>query len=96
MHTTVPTFTGIPSLPRVCGKVVQEYQLPSLLDELTVLVEYAAHASHQLAAVQSRLEDDLVATLGIRANVELKAPGELERTQFKAQRVIDERSLYDA
>ena len=46
--------------------------------------------------MQSQLENDLVATLGIRANVELKAPGELERTQFKAQRVIDERSLYDA
>jgi phenylacetate-CoA ligase len=67
-----------------------------VMDELTVLAEYAADVSDQLPAVKARLEADLIATLGIRANVELKAPGELERTQFKAKRVIDERSLHDA
>jgi phenylacetate-CoA ligase len=67
-----------------------------VMDELTVLAEYAEDVSEQLPAVKARLEADLIATLGIRANVELKAPGELERTQFKAKRVIDERSLHDA
>ena len=67
-----------------------------VMDELTVLAEYAANAGDQLDTVRSRLESNLVATLGIRANVELKAPGELERTQFKAQRVIDERTLHQA
>jgi phenylacetate-CoA ligase len=92
--------SAVENVVRGHGELTGEFRMvvtrERVMDELTVLVEYAAHASHQLAAVQSRLEDDLVATLGIRANVELKAPGELERTQFKARRVIDERSLYDA
>ena len=44
--------------------------------------------------MKRQLESNLGATLGIRSNVELKAPGQLERTQFKARRVIDERDLY--
>ena len=62
------------------------------MDELTVLAEHTAEAGTD--AVKRQLESDLGATLGIRSIVELKAPGELERTQFKARRVIDERDLY--
>ena len=67
------------------------------MDELTVLAEYtpeAAAGEAGIDAVKRQLQSDLGATLGIRSNVELKAPGELERTQFKARRVIDERDLY--
>ena len=67
------------------------------MDELTVLAEHTAEAAAAEAgtdAVKRQLESDLGTTLGIRSNVEMKAPGELERTQFKARRVIDERNLY--
>ena len=69
------------------------------MDELTVLAEYtteAAAAEGGIDTVKRQLQSDLGATLGIRSSVELKAPGELERTQFKARRVIDERDLYGA
>ena len=67
------------------------------MDELTVLAEYtpeAAATEGGIDTVKRQLQSDLGAMLGIRSSVELKAPGELERTQFKARRVIDERDLY--
>ena len=66
------------------------------MDELTVLAEYAdpGAAGPALEAIRAGLQAELNTTLGIRANVQMKAPGELERTQFKARRVIDERNLY--
>jgi phenylacetate-CoA ligase len=63
-----------------------------IMDELTVLAEYTAGIV-DVESVKTALQTHLAATLGIRANVEIKEPGELERTQFKAQRVIDERDL---
>jgi phenylacetate-coenzyme A ligase PaaK-like adenylate-forming protein len=32
---------------------------------------------------------------GLRTIVQMMAPGALERTEFKARRIIDERRLYD-
>jgi phenylacetate-CoA ligase len=63
-----------------------------IMDELTVLAEHVEGAA-DVEGVKAQLETHLAATLGIRANVELKRPGELERTQFKADRIIDERDF---
>ena len=81
------------ALPELTGEFRMVVSRERAMDELTVLAEVADPAD-DAAAVRRRLESDLGATLGIRASVELKAPGELERTQFKARRVIDERELY--
>ena len=68
-----------------------------IMDELLVQAEYEKEADSGspdvLADLRTRLAQQLQATLGIRADVDLKAPGELERTQFKARRVIDQRDL---
>jgi len=32
--------------------------------------------------------------IGVRATVQLVSPGQLERTEFKARRVIDNRDLF--
>jgi len=65
-----------------------------VMDELTILAEYATGQEDARDDIKARLEGTLAATLGIRAAVDLKSPGELERTQFKAKRVIDERDLH--
>jgi phenylacetate-CoA ligase len=67
------------------------------MDELRVQVEYAA----QLSALgedardgfRLRVEEELRKVLGVGARVELVAPGNLPRTEFKARRVIDTRDL---
>ena len=68
-----------------------------IMDELVVQAEYSSESvetQNDLEILRERLEQSLQATLGIRAQVEMKAPGELERTQFKSKWVIDERDLY--
>lgn len=40
------------------------------------------------------MEERLGAAIGVRATVQLVAPGELPRTGFKARRVIDSRDLF--
>lgn len=85
--------------PGLTGEFRMVVSRERAMDELTVLAEYSEEAGGSpdgLAALERRLESDLAATLGIRARVDLQAPGALERTQFKARRVIDERDLYGA
>ena len=84
------------AVPGLTGEFRMVVSRERTMDELTVLAEHAATTADDDAidALQRKLESDLAVTLGIRANVELKAPGELERTQFKARRLIDERDLY--
>ena len=85
------------AIPGLTGEFRMVVSRERTMDELTVLAEYtpeAAAAESGIDAVKRQLESDLGATLGIRSNVDLKAPGELERTQFKARRVIDERDLH--
>jgi phenylacetate-CoA ligase len=66
------------------------------MDELLVRAEYAA--SHADAAVRDALRvtmrERLRARLGVHPVVELVPEGTLERTEFKARRVIDDRDLY--
>jgi len=44
--------------------------------------------------MKDRLAGELKAR-GLRAVVQLMEPGTLERTEFKARRVIDQRQIYD-
>jgi phenylacetate-CoA ligase len=66
------------------------------MDELLVQAEYAAsHADPSArAALQARIREQLRARLGVHPLIELVAEGTLERTEFKARRVIDDRDLY--
>jgi phenylacetate-CoA ligase len=43
--------------------------------------------------VRARAESELRTVLGVGARVEMLPPGSLERTEFKARRVIDSRDL---
>ncbi len=68
------------------------------MDELLVRVEAAhAHAAQGGAAL-SALRDEaaraLLRVLGLRAKVEVVAPGTFARTDFKARRVIDDREVF--
>lgn len=66
------------------------------MDELLVRAEYAA--GHAEPSVRERLgrtmRERLRARLGVTPIVELVPEGTLERTEFKARRVIDDRDLY--
>ncbi|MGM0427436.1 MAG: phenylacetate--CoA ligase family protein [Thermodesulfobacteriota bacterium] len=65
------------------------------MDELIVQAEYAPDAD---PADTPRLKAELERALkarGLRTVVQLEAPNTIERTQFKARRVIDKRDLYD-
>jgi phenylacetate-CoA ligase len=66
------------------------------MDELLVRAEYAG--SHAAPEAQARLRatmaERLRVRLGVRPVVELVPEGTLERSEFKARRVIDDRDLY--
>jgi phenylacetate-CoA ligase len=67
------------------------------MDELTVQVEFdAAVAAGGEAAIErlrSEAESRLRTVLGVGAKVLLVPPGRLERTEFKARRIVDTRDL---
>jgi phenylacetate-CoA ligase len=62
------------------------------MDELTVQVERAPDALDD-EMLRERAEADLRRVLGVGAKVQVVAPGTLERTEFKARRVIDAREV---
>jgi phenylacetate-CoA ligase len=68
------------------------------MDELTVQAEYSLQFQKEarenpqvLERLRETLETRLRVRLGVRTRVELIEPGKLDRTQFKARRVIDKR-----
>lgn len=66
------------------------------MDELIVQAELAQGVkSAEAPRLKKELETQLQAR-GLRTVVQLLDPGVLERTQFKAKRVIDKRELYEA
>jgi phenylacetate-CoA ligase len=65
------------------------------MDEMIVQAEPLPDVpSEQIAALQEELAARLKAK-GLRTIVKMMDPGSLERTEFKAKRIIDERNLYD-
>ena len=83
------------SIAELTGEFRMVVSRDKTMDELTVLAEFVDtnYSSERIDIIKRSLETQLSTTLGIRANAQLKSPGELERTQFKAQRVIDERDF---
>jgi phenylacetate-CoA ligase len=72
------------------------------MDELRVQAEYGLEVQRSAQGdpeVLQRLEKEMAARIkgkiGLRPVMELVPPGTLERTQFKARRVIDKRRLFE-
>jgi phenylacetate-CoA ligase len=71
------------------------------MDELVVQAEFrpevGAEAGRRpgiLDALRLEIMNRLRAVIGVRVTVRLVPPGELERSEFKARRVIDNRDLF--
>jgi phenylacetate-CoA ligase len=65
------------------------------MDEMIVQAEYAKEVDPAVVPqLKTKLEAQLKAR-GLRAVVQMVKPDRLERTEFKARRVIDQRTLYD-
>jgi phenylacetate-CoA ligase len=64
---------------------------PARLDELTVRVE--CRPGGDPGHLGDLLRAGLLEELGLRADVEVLAPGSIERSVGKAKRVLDERGL---
>ena len=65
------------------------------MDELIVQAEYDPGVdTGNISNLKSQLETVLKAR-GLRTIVQMMEPESLERTQFKAKRIIDKRDLYD-
>lgn len=72
------------------------------MDDLIVRAEYSAEVAGRaggapdiVTALRDRMTARLATVLGIRPIVRCEPPGTLPRTEFKARRVIDNRSLYE-
>jgi phenylacetate-CoA ligase len=61
------------------------------LDSLEVVVEAAPHTDH--ASLQREAEEKIRETIGLRAVISILPPGVLPRSEGKAKRVIDRRTL---
>jgi len=91
--------SAIEDVVRGIGGLSDEYRIiitrEGIMDELAIQAERAegvgGDSVHQL---KKMLEAELK-TRGLRSVVEILNPGTLERTQFKAKRVIDKRHLYE-
>ncbi|HSB07347.1 MAG TPA: AMP-binding protein [Thermodesulfobacteriota bacterium] len=65
------------------------------MDEMIVQAEYAKGvAAQRVPQLKKNLEAELKGR-GLRAVVQMIEPDRMERTEFKAKRVIDKRGLYD-
>jgi phenylacetate-CoA ligase len=72
-----------------------EVSRPGTLDLVVVRVEVRpqefSDEMRQMIALRDRIDHEIHAVTGLRAKVELVAPGTLERSQGKARRVLDHR-----
>jgi phenylacetate-CoA ligase len=73
-----------------------------VMDDYTVQAEYDADIQRAaqidpdtLKRFQKEMEKRIKGKTGLRPIIELVPPGRLERTQFKAKRVIDRRRLFE-
>jgi phenylacetate-CoA ligase len=70
------------------------------MDELAVQAEYnqevASGGPDAVKAFSEQLEGELSRVLGVRARVVMVEPETFPRTDFKAQRVVDDRDLYQS
>jgi phenylacetate-CoA ligase len=64
------------------------------MDELLIRIESDAAAYVSLHTLRDQATRQLERLLGLRAKVEVVAPGTFPRTDFKARRVIDDREVF--
>ena len=79
------------------ANLIREFQIELSLDErdltqYTVVAEYVDEAA-DLQELRGRLEQALKEELNVTPKVRLVRKGELERTMFKAQRIVEKRAL---
>jgi phenylacetate-coenzyme A ligase PaaK-like adenylate-forming protein len=65
------------------------------MDELIVQAESIPGTSNESTLKLAKMLEVALKTKGLRTLVQMQPPGTLERTEFKARRVIDQRDLYD-
>jgi phenylacetate-CoA ligase len=72
-----------------------EISRPGTLDDMVVKVEVRpedfSDEMRQMIGLRDRIDHEVHAVTGIRAKIELVAPGTLERSEGKAKRVVDHR-----
>jgi phenylacetate-CoA ligase len=85
----------VSALPHYGGEHRILISRAAAMDVLTVQVEYDAGVPGPAAleGLRTRAEGELRRVLGVGAQVVLLPPGTLERTEFKARRVIDSRDI---
>ncbi|MCP1675067.1 phenylacetate-CoA ligase [Natronocella acetinitrilica] len=74
--------------------ISREGSMDELLIQLEPTREAATAGEQALAALRKEAADSLNRTLGLRVKLDLVDPGSFPRTDFKAQRVIDDRDLF--
>ena len=72
------------------------------MDDLAVQAEYSTEIEkilkrdpETLKRFEKEIEQKIKSKIGIRPTIEVVSPNRLERTQFKAKRVIDKRNLFE-
>jgi phenylacetate-CoA ligase len=79
------------------GDVSPNYQIvldrPAVMDEITVLCEPASHTV-DVEHIRLRVAAALREATGLAMHIEVRAPGEVPRSEGKAVRVIDRRPRY--
>ncbi len=78
--------------PALTGHYVIELSRTGALDDLLIRVEARAEAAHEAQTHSAReLADRLKGMCGLSAEVQIAAPGGIQRSMGKARRVIDKR-----
>ena len=65
------------------------------MDELIVQTEPVPGTDNESTLKLAGMLEAVLKTKGLRTLVQMHSPGTLERTEFKANRIIDQRDLYD-
>lgn len=76
--------------------ISREKTMDELLVRLEIDEQTHAGGDAALAAIGRRAGDELQRMLGLRAKIEVVAPGTFPRTDHKARRVIDDRNLFQS
>ncbi|MEP7061926.1 MAG: phenylacetate--CoA ligase family protein [Betaproteobacteria bacterium] len=76
--------------------ISREGAMDELLVRVEATAECAARGDDSLALLRDAAARQLARMLGLRARVEIVAPGTFPRTDFKARRVIDDREVFRA
>ena len=80
------------AMPEVGSNYQLVVERPGTLGQLTVVCE-AASSTIDVAAARGRVATRLQQEIGLSVQVDLRAPGGLERSEGQAVRVVDHRAM---